>query len=434
MSKKKVIAILTNFMEFNEGYSLTGIVRDQITMLRRFGHEVRLFVNEQYRELRPGGFLDVIPEKLIPFAHLKDWTSQNQMTPEHRLVKDNTAEMLERELVGIDVVFTHDFIFTGWFLPYGLGCRKASRRLPNVRWLHWIHSIPSVNRDWWRISDYGPFHKLVFPNETDRMRVAEQFQGTLNDVRVIPHIKDLRSWFDFHPDTREFINEYPAVMNADVVQIYPASTDRLEAKRVREVAVIINRLKDLQLSVCLVIANQWATGTQRKEDINHYKDLAKKEGLEVGKEFIFTSEWEPTPEAALKNWHYETGIPRHMIRELFQCSNLFVFPTREESFGLVLPEAALSGGVLCVLNKSLAMMREISGNRALYFDFGSYHALINKDSQDPDKYLRDIAVIIRGRMEQNESLKTKTFMRQQYNYDNLYNKFYAPIIGESKTW
>ncbi|GAF75188.1 unnamed protein product, partial [marine sediment metagenome] len=366
--------------------------------------------------------------------HLKDWSSENEMTPESRGTKDDCAEVLQRELVGTDVVFTHDFVFTGWFLPYGLACKKASRRLPDVRWLHWIHSVPSVNRDWWRINDYGPFHKLVFPNETDKMRVAEQFQGQSEDVRIIPHIKDLRSWFDFHPDTREFINEYPAVMEADVVQIYPASTDRLEAKRVREVAVVMKRLKDLKLSVCLVIANQWATGTQRKEDVNHYYDLAKKEGLEIHKEFIFTSEWAPSEEAAQPDWSYETGIPRHMVRELLQCSNLFVFPTREESFGLVLPEAALSGGVLCVLNKSLTMMREISGNRALYFDFGSYHAFINVDSQDPDKYLRDIALIIRGRMEQNESVRTKTFMRQQYNYDNLYNKYYAPIIGESKTW
>lgn len=428
--RKAKVAILTNFMEFNPGYSLTGIVKDQVAMLQAYGHDVRLFVNTKYHG---EDFPSVQVEKLIPFAHLKDYGSEKKLQDEHRTTARLTAEMLQEELEDVDIVFTHDFVFTGWFLPYGLGVRQVHRHLPKVRWLHWIHSVPSVLRDWWQVSKYGPNHRLVFPNETDKLKVAEQYRGQNEDVRVIPHIKDLRSWHDFHGDTCDFIARYPSVMSADVVQVYPASTDRLTAKQVDKVVGIFAEIKKQERSVCLVIANQWATGTQRQEDVSKFEKIGKREGLVVDQELIFTSKFRPKDANAVDGWDYRNGIPQHMVRELLTCSNLFIFPTREESFGLVLPEAALAG-VLCVLNKSLTMQYEVSGHAGLFFDFGSYHQEVNQDKETAKRYLKDIAWIIVGRMGQNESLKAKTFTRQKYNWDNLYNRYYAPVMAESATW
>lgn len=417
------IAILTTFQEFLPGYSLTGIVKDQARMLAEYGHDVHLFVNEQYKGEK---FSDEVTlEKKIPFSHLVDYHSEKEISEHHKEIVQIATNMFIEELSkDYEAVFTHDFVFTGWNLPYGLACIEASKKLDKVRWLHWVHSVPSAGYDWWNIDKFGKKHKIIYPNSTDRLRVAEQYKGTMDDVRVIPHIKDFRTWGNFHQETIDFLRDYPDVMQADILQIYPSSVDRLKAKRLREVILIFSKLKKMGFKVCLVVANQWATGRQQKEDINEYRKIAVRNGLQPWQEIIFTSDWQ--------NGKYDVGIPGYMVEELFRLSNLFIFPTREESFGLVMPEAALSGGCLMVLNKSLQMQIEVSGYNALYFDFGSFHCHVQHENED--KLFTDIAHIVVGRMIENEAVQLKTFCRKKYNWDNLYKNYYAPILAESKIW
>ena len=425
---KERIAILTNFMEFVPGYSLTGIILDQAKMLTTHGHEVHLFVNDKYHG-KEDWAEGVIVHKRVPFAHLKDFQSEMEL-PQHPELEETvrkTQEVLIEDFnkLSINIAFTHDFIFQGWYLPYGIAVRNVSPLLPQVRWLHWIHSVPTSGKDWWRIESYGPNHKIAYPNATDRVLVAEQFQSTVANVRCIPHIKDIRTWMDFGEETQAFILKYPSVLQADVVKLYPASVDRLRAKRVDVVVQIMAEIKKKGKSVCLVIANQWATERQHKQNIDDFKRMASAYGLDPGIDFIFTSEF---------GKEYEVGIPKRMVRELFQCSNLFIFPTREETCGLVLPEAALAGGVLCILNRSLRMQTEIAGGdgNALFFDFGSYHH--QHSISNPALYYRDIAKIAVGRIERNESIRLKTHIRQHNNMDHLYRNVYLPIFGESSLW
>jgi len=408
-------------MEFSEGYSLTGIVKDQVTMLTKYGHDVHLFVNSAYNgEEFPG---NVTLHKQIPFQHLTDYSTKEALSEDDKVIIEKTRVVLVEELKDFDFAFTHDFVFTGWFMIYGFACKEASRELPKLRWLHWIHSVPTRHSDWWDINDYGSRHKLVYPNATDKRQVAENYRGWDKDVRTIHHIKDLRSWFDFDQVTVDFLDDFPAVMQADIVQVYPASTDRLSAKRVAEIMRMFSYMKQLGVSVCLVLANQWATGRQRKEDVSKFQQIASRNGLKLNEEVIFTSEWRE---------EYATGIPKRILRELMQCSNLFIFPTREESFGLVAPEAALAGGVLLVLNRSLQMMFEVMGYTGIYCDFGSYNNTFKPENEG--RYYEDIAKIILGRIRENESIMSKTYVRQHYNYDYLYKTEYAPVLAESALW
>ena len=421
------IAILTTFKEFNPGYSLTGIVKDQCEMLTRHGNIVYLYVNEKFH----GDFPEmdnVVLCKDVPDTDLIDYLAQCDLTDEHLAVAQKFRDKLIADFVDLDIncCFTHDLIFTGWNMPYALGIQMIGDALPCVGWLHWVHSIPSGSRDWWVIGEYGPKHRIIYPNKTDVMRVAEAFCGEYDSVRCIPHIKDLRTFFDFKPETRSIINLFPGLMSASFVQIYPAGTDRLDAKRVDVVIQLFGYIKSMGHTVMLLIANQWATGRQRKQDIEKYYGIAKSCGLIPGKEFAFTSDIK----IAEKNDEhiYETGVPMPILRELMMCSSIFFFPTREESFGLVLPEVALASGAFCVLNRSLKMQIEVSNGAAIYFDFGAFDSVFQHDNMTG--YLWSVASISIGRFQQNESIMNKTMIRQRYNMDNLYLKHYLPVIAE----
>jgi hypothetical protein len=417
------IAIVTNFQDFNPGYSLVTIVFDQIAMFSRYGHEVHLFVCERYN---PGydKNMDCIVHKCVPFGHLTDYKTGEKLTEDDSELARKTKEVLQDKFEDLEIEFviTHDWIFTGWNRPYALALKQLTPLMPEIRWLHWVHSVPSAMSDWWNIREYGPAHKIAFPNQSDKLRVAEQFRGELNDVRVIPHIVDLRTIMEFRKDTCQFIDDNPGVMQATMVQVYPASSDRLSAKGLDAVISIFGGFKKRGFSVCLVCANQWARGVGRPESMKTHYDLAAKYNLKAGEEFIFTSDYNP---------EYEAGLPRKMLLELQMCANLFIFPTREESFGLVGPEAALMGNFLAV-NHNLAVMLEIYHNAAVSFDFGSFHQEVKH--KDPAAFYDMVSTILIGRTYQNEAVRVKTLVRKLYNMDYIYLNYYEPIMGESSLW
>ena len=153
------IAILTNFQDFNPGYSLTGIVSDQMSMLANHGHDVYLYICTSYNRESITKLQEQHPEvevrPVIPFSHLIDYTNKAAITKEgedekhnHKILIEKTKNILIEELKDFDYVYTHDWVFVGWFLPYGLAMVEASKHLPNIKFFHWVHSIPSVHRNW----------------------------------------------------------------------------------------------------------------------------------------------------------------------------------------------------------------------------------------------------------------------------------------------
>lgn len=413
MSKK--IAILTNFLEFNPSYSLSSIVLDQARMLVRHGHTVHIFVSTKFKteyHFEPGIFLR--PE--IDTPKLIDYKSKADLSPEHKKFIKQFSKKLALLLREYDFIFTHDWIFTGWNMPYAAALMEIAGNAGTKKFYHWVHSIPSGHKDWWVLDGYGvKNHSIVYPNGSDAQYVALQFQAHVSHICPIPHIRDLRFWFDFTERATQIIDEVPGLMDAKFIQVYPASSDRLSAKRVDRLIKIFSFLKECGESVCLVIANQHANQKSQREKFAPYYVLAERLGLKKYKEFIFTSEFK----------NCENGLPKATLRDLMLCANVFIYPTRDESFGLVGVEEILSGAKIVILNKSLELMWEVHGGHGFYEDFGSFNW---RDFSDTDEFYRKIARDIIKEFNTNESIKLATYHRQKHNMDAIYRNFYRRLL------
>jgi hypothetical protein len=428
-STKPVVAILTNFHFLNPGYSLTGIVIDQIKMLIDHGHEVHLIVREGF-ESKSLEYLNsklqfdfINVHQVIKKTNLKDYVSMINWSEEHQYYSIQTGESIIElfDKYKINVAFTHDWIFTGWNLPYAGAIRYTSNNRPHVAWMHWVHSVPSAMRDWWNFDIYGKQHRIIFPNRTDIPLVSANYRTSTSNVLHIPHIKDLRTWFEMSKETCEFVKDNPLILKADIVQIYPCGTDRLTAKGLDHIIGIFSSFKNkYKKSVFLVFANQWATGRGRREELELWNKKIEEKGL-TKEEVIFTSQYKK---------EYESGISSRMIRELQHFSNMFIFPTREESFGLVGPEACMSG-VFPVWNKSLSMMSGIYNWEGSYYDFGSFNNDFNINISLKE-YHDIVAGVILFDLSKEKSLKLKTLVRQKFNFEKIYMYYALAMIALTK--
>lgn len=413
------IACLTTFYNFDRAYSLVSVVEEQLTSLLRHGYKPVLFVHDNFNadsEIPEG----VEIRKVVPRFQLVDYSSNQPVASGFADQVKKVKESLEENLKDIDVVFTHDWIFQGWFLIYNVGMREAQPNL-KCKWFHWIHSAPSP-----RPSNLASPHdcrykmmpnsKLIYMNHYDALRLAEMYGGVLDDVRVVHNPLDPRSFWKLHPLVHELIRKY-RLLDADIVDVYPMSSTRFSGKQPEKVIRILGEMKKQGKSVRFICPNAHANAEHEKKAIENIIHYAIERGL-TREEIIFTS---------LEGKEYESGIPHEAVRDLFQLSNLFIFPTLSENCPLILLEAALSKCLL-VLNESFPPLRDFFGKDALYFKFGSL--LENVNYSNEETFYSDVAKIIIGELNKNRPLNAFNTLKQRFNGDFIWKHELEPIIFE----
>lgn len=413
------IAVLSTFYSWDKAYSLVSVVEEQLLMLKEGGYQPILFVHDNFNAD------DQVPEgieirKVVPRFKLVDYSScqpvQSGFYDEVKIVK----EALLQNMQDIDAVFTHDWIFQGWFLQYNLGMREAAKTL-KCKWFHWIHSAPSPRPEKLEAPHDCRYKtmensKLIYMNNYDVLRLAEMYGATLDDVRVVYNPLDLRNGMS--PFVKGLVKKYN-VLEKDVVQVYPVSSTRFSGKQVDKVIRILSEIKKQGKSVCFICPNAHANADKEKKEIQKLIDKGIEWGLSRG-DMIFTS---------LEGKEYEGGIPKEQVLELFKFSNLFIFPTLSENCPLILLEAA-ANKCLLVLNEDFPPLRDFFGENALYWKFSSLIATTTYP--DEDKFYKEVAWIILGELAKNKPLNSFNKLKQKFNRKWIMQNQLSPILYEQR--
>ena len=366
MAYDKRVVLMTTLANFNASYSLSSCVLDQARALASVNPKwlIQIWVLQVFDDsLWPKDMpANVELRRVIPTVK---WENDGYDSKTAGLL----AATVQRELItlGNADIITHDILFQRAYLNFAAAIHSIAGTR-NFRWWHQAHSGPSPLADRpqlpllyrYSLPDQGDHHILNL-NDAHRDGFMQHYAiNNYDRIPTCPNARDPRTLYGASPEISAFVGA-TGLLDADVVQILPVSTERSFAKGVQHVIKVFGSLKARGLDVRLVIANAHANGNEKF--IMALKEVGKEWGL-TAKELIFTSDHFPTRLSA--------GLTSADTQFLFRISNLFVFASTAEASSLVVGEAA-AAGCLMALNASVPSLMH-DAPQALAYPFGTSNA------------------------------------------------------------
>jgi hypothetical protein len=333
------VAILSHFQSFAPSYALAVGWYERARMLEYFGVDFTFFT-----------------AKNCPPRSFPNQQSVLHTIPGSRPFKEKVERFTDQYielLANYDVVCTADLIYQrkGNFLAWNQAARNAARVI-KPWWLHWIHSSWTNRPGNLNLKDpdslrYQMMDRsfLVYLNEAESGNLMQMYDTTADKVRHVHNPKDPRVFFDMHPHSWEIIKRLK-LYEKECVCIFPHCSTRMDAKGIDAVIRVVAAVKRAGLSVGLVFCNANARKVQK--EIGDKRKYIADRGLIEGEDYMFTHE--------LDNYQ---PMPRQVVRDLMQVSNLFVFGSWRETTGNVFQEAQITDNTL-VLNDNLPCLHELA--------------------------------------------------------------------------
>ncbi|MFZ5942989.1 MAG: glycosyltransferase [Bacillota bacterium] len=423
------VAILTMFNGLDKTYSLVNVVAEQLSMLLRAGIKVKLLVCQECPDSERSG---IYKDERIQWVKITNSLNGRQITwydysfPQGQVHETFFAEAEEiandlvLNLADADVCLMHDIHYQGWHLIHNVAIRIAQKQLPKLKFIAFTHSAP-VNRpahlQWPLSARYTPMPQTtyVFPSQAGIPALAKQYDVAEGRCRVVNNSLDILS--SLGNDVRQ-LSQKVDLLSPDILIIYPCRLT--PGKKLEKAAALAGAIKKKNEVNTKVVFCEFPSGDI---DPQNYKEFIRKTGLEYGlgeDDLHFTSDL-----------GYPNGFPREGVLDLFNLSNLFVFPSYSEAFPLIVLEAASRGNFL-VLNEAVPALEEIGRKLRAYFmrwDARNY-GFDTKEEYYPSEnfYLEEHGSAIVNLIRDNPVLYAKTLVRQRYTPAWIWKNQLEPLL------
>lgn len=420
-TNRKQVFILSNFSTYLRSFSPIIVVKEQIKQLTRGGYSPVLIACEGW-DCDDETYAKV-ETRLVPNlnSHSADDRIEN-IQESVDLLYQHLRDVLPEECV----VLTHDLIFLPDYTIMNLAARRLAAERPKMRWLHTVHSATGPGTLAQERAMFGetyantlaekfPNSLLIYPNSHDIPRVARNFGVEEYEVIEVPHSTDPTE--GLHPLVQRLYDE-KKLGEAEVLIIAPMRLDRGKAPQ------MIVRVVAACESAHVVFCDFQSTGGDKVTLREECKELAKT--LHCSQRVTFLSEFDDMA-------HME--VPHEVILDLFTLSNIFVLPSRSETYSLVAQEAMLKGN-LCILNYDFPAFRQIYGKKALYRQFDGaevgldgFDGKVDTTHSDIDAYFRErFAIPLKAWIENDKVLSAKTWVRTKRNPDYIFREYLEPLL------
>ena len=384
------------------------------------GYPVKLVVGEG------ASFDSRIPVRVIPemrSLHQVDETLSRELEKgkvgeRFEKMRDNLYKKLKEELTSVDIVIVHNLLTMHFNLPLTAALTKIFEEKPAAesgtkKFIAWCHDVTFKDphyADHWR--DKEPWQLLSRPfsqvsyvaiSRLRQQEISKLFQLKKKDIKIVPDGVDPSSFLNLGSLTLSIFKDFN-LFNEDFVFFYPT---RIVRRKNIESAIRITRAVNAEgRKASLVITSP--PDPHNEDSLHYYQSLKDLSGeLGIREKIIFLYEYRDKEGERIR-------VDNQLLRDLYLLSDLLLFPSSAEGFGIPILEAGICR--LPVACSRIEPLTEVGGEEVLYFGL----------NDKPGK----IAVDIINHLTNHLTLPLFKKVFRRYTWPAIFSRKIEPLILE----